>query len=94
MFGRVPFAFYVAHFLIHTLSVILGKLQGLSFRQMMTVFLFYPKGYGVGLPDVYLAWMRCMENSNGRWVLSARAANEQPGAQHSPANSTATSQGA
>jgi uncharacterized membrane protein len=58
MFGRVPFAFYVAHFfLIHTLSVILGRLQGFSSRQSMTVFLFYPKGYGVGLTGVYIAWM-------------------------------------
>jgi hypothetical protein len=39
MFGRVPFAFYVAHFyLIHTLSVVLGRLQGFRFGQMMTVF--------------------------------------------------------
>jgi len=58
MFGRVPFAFYVAHFyLIHTLSVILGMLQGFGFRQMMTGFLFYPKGYGVGLAGVYAVWI-------------------------------------
>jgi uncharacterized membrane protein len=58
MFGRVPFAFYVAHFfLIHTLSVLLGVIQGFSFRQMMTVFLFYPTGYGVGLTGVYIVWM-------------------------------------
>jgi len=57
MFGRVPFAFYVAHFyLIHLLSVILGGLQGFGARQMMTAFLFYPKGYGVGLTGVYVAW--------------------------------------
>ena len=31
MFGRVPFAFYVAHFfLIHTLSVLLGVIQGFT----------------------------------------------------------------
>jgi uncharacterized membrane protein len=58
MFGRVPFAFYVAHFfLIHTLSVVLGRLQGFSFRQMTTVFLFYPSGYGVSLIGVYAVWM-------------------------------------
>jgi hypothetical protein len=58
MFGRVPFAFYVAHFfLIHTLSLILGRLQGLQLQPMTTVFLFYPKGYGVSLPGVYAAWM-------------------------------------
>ena len=58
MFGRVPFAFYVAHvILIHALSVLLGLLQGFEARQLMTVFLFYPKGYGVGLAGVYAVWI-------------------------------------
>jgi uncharacterized membrane protein len=58
VFGRVPFAFYVAHVaLIHLLSVVLGVAQGFDVRQMMTVFLFYPKGYGVGLPGVYAVWV-------------------------------------
>jgi uncharacterized membrane protein len=57
MFGRVPFAFYVAHIiLIHILSVGLGVIQGFGVRQMMTLFLFYPKGYGVGLPGVFAVW--------------------------------------
>jgi len=76
MFGRVPFAFYVAHFyLIHTLSVILGRLQGFSFRQMMTVFLFYPKGYGVGLTGVYVAWMLVIAilYPYCRWVARVKA---------------------
>ena len=56
-FGRVPFAFYVAHVaLIHLLSVALGVLQGFDLRQMLTVFIFYPKGYGVDLPVVYAVW--------------------------------------
>jgi uncharacterized membrane protein len=56
-FGRVPFAFYVAHvFLVHLLSVFLGVIQGFSIHRMMTDFLFYPKGYGVGLPGVYAVW--------------------------------------
>jgi len=56
-FGRVPFAFYVAHFiLLHILTVLLGVLQGFEWRQMMTAFLFYPKGYGVGLVGVYCVW--------------------------------------
>jgi len=56
-FGRVPFAFYVAHVaLIHTLSVLLGMAQGFSLGQMMTIFLFYPAGYGISLPGVYAAW--------------------------------------
>ena len=76
MFGRVPFAFYVAHFfLIHTLSVILGRLQGFSFRQMMTVFLFYPKGYGVGLTGVYVVWMLVIAilYPYCRWVAAVKA---------------------
>jgi len=57
-FGRVPFAFYVTHvFLIHVLSILLGLVQGFHARQLMTVFFYYPKGYGVGLPGVYAIWV-------------------------------------
>ena len=76
MFGRVPFAFYVAHFfLIHTLSVLLGVLQGFDARQLMTVFFFYPKGYGVGLPGVYAVWMLVIALLYPfcRWVASVKA---------------------
>jgi uncharacterized membrane protein len=76
MFGRVPFAFYVAHFfLIHVLSVILGMLQGFSFHQMMTAFLFYPNGYGVGLAGVYVAWMLVIAilYPYCRWVAGVKA---------------------
>jgi len=56
-FGRVPFAFYVAHFfLLHLLSVLLGVMQGFSAQQMMTFPLFYPQGYGVTLIGVYAVW--------------------------------------
>ena len=58
VFGRVPFAFYVTHvLLIHTLSVVLGVIQGFRVRQMLTLFFFYPRGYGVGLPSVYTVWL-------------------------------------
>ena len=57
-FGRAPFAFYVAHILvIHLLSMALGVAQGFEAREFVTVFFFYPKGYGVGLPGVYLLWL-------------------------------------
>jgi uncharacterized membrane protein len=57
MFGRVPFAFYLAHFLlIHLLSVGLGLMQGFTLAQMMTNYRFYPKGYGLALPGVYAVW--------------------------------------
>jgi uncharacterized membrane protein len=56
-FGRVPFAFYVAHvILIHTLSVVLGVAQGFRASEFMTLFLFYPPGYGVSLFGVYVVW--------------------------------------
>jgi uncharacterized membrane protein len=57
VFGRVPFAFYVAHlYLIHSLSVVLGVIQGFSVHQMRSLSSFYPKGYGVGLLEVYVVW--------------------------------------
>jgi uncharacterized membrane protein len=57
MFGRVPFAFYVAHvLLIHVLSMCLGMIQGFTFQQMKTAYRFYPKGYGIPLPGVYAVW--------------------------------------
>ena len=55
--GRVPFAFYIAHFvLIHLASIALGLLQGFSLRQMSTLFFFYPQGYGLSLAGVYVVW--------------------------------------
>ena len=58
VFGRVPFAFYVAHlYLIHTLAVAFGVIQGFDARQFLTFSFFFPKGYGVGLPGVYLVWL-------------------------------------
>src|SRR5262249_51821618 len=56
-FGRVPFAYYVAHiFLIHVIALVLGVAQGFAARQLTTAFLFFPKGYGVGLAGVYAIW--------------------------------------
>jgi uncharacterized membrane protein len=76
IFGRVPFAFYVAHVaLIHTLSVLLGIAQGFRPGQMMTIFLFYPSGYGVPLPAVYVAWaiVIAMLYPCCRWMASLKA---------------------
>jgi uncharacterized membrane protein len=57
MFGRVPFAFYVAHFyLLHLMSIALGVAQGFTVAQLATFPVFYPKGYGVSLPWVYAGW--------------------------------------
>ena len=76
MFGRVPFAFYVAHFfLIHLLSVFLGVIQGFTVHQMMTTYRFYPKGYGIGLPWVYAVWALVvfLLYPFCRWVASVKA---------------------
>jgi hypothetical protein len=57
-YGRAPFAFYVPHFyVIHLLSIALGLWQGFALNQLLTVFLFYPPGYGVPLPAVYVVWV-------------------------------------
>jgi uncharacterized membrane protein len=57
MFGRVPFAFYVAHFyLLHLMSVLLGVGQGFDASQLATFPVFYPQGYGVSLGWVYVGW--------------------------------------
>ena len=58
IYGRVPFAFYVAHFyLIHLLSVLPGLAQGFTLQQMCTIMLFYPKSFGINLAGVYLVWL-------------------------------------
>ncbi len=58
VFGRAPFAFYVAHlYVIHALAVGFGVLRGFDARQFLTFSFFFPEGYGVGLPGVYLVWL-------------------------------------
>ncbi len=76
MFGRVPFAFYIAHvFLIHVLSVALGVAQGFDPSQMFTAFLFYPQGYGLPLWGVYAVWalVIALLYPFCRWVDSVKA---------------------
>jgi uncharacterized membrane protein len=75
-FGRVPFAFYVPHFLlIHLIAVLVGVAQGFNARQFFTVFFFFPKGYGVGLPGVYALWavVVVILYPLCRWVASVKA---------------------
>jgi uncharacterized membrane protein len=74
--GRVPFAFYVAHiYLIHLLSIALGMAQGFALPQFLNVFIFYPPGYGVQLPGVYLGWVVVVVALYPfcRWVASVKA---------------------
>jgi uncharacterized membrane protein len=78
MFGRVPFAFYVAHFyLLHALSVLLGVMQGFSADQLMTFPPFYPQGYGLPLWGVYLVWagVIALLYPFCRWVAGVKARN-------------------
>lgn len=75
-YGRAPFAFYVAHFyLIHALAVGLGVLQGFQASQMLTLMLFFPKGYGLPLPAVYLVWFAVVASLYPlcRWVSDVKA---------------------
>jgi uncharacterized membrane protein len=75
-FGRAPFAFYVPHFLlIHVMAVLLGMAQGFDARQFFTIFFFFPKGYGVGLPGVYALWavVVIVLYPFCRWVVAVKA---------------------
>ena len=75
-FGRAPFAFYISHiYLIHFLSMALGLVQGFEIRQFTTFFFFYPQGYGVGLPGVYLGWLIAVATLYPlcKWVAAIKA---------------------
>jgi len=75
-FGRVPFAFYVPHFLlIHVIAILLAMAQGFDGRQFFTFPLFFPKGYGVGLPGVYALWAVVVITLYPfcRWVAAVKA---------------------
>jgi uncharacterized membrane protein len=75
-YGRAPFAFYVAHFyLIHALAVGVGVLQGFQASQMTTIMLFFPEGYGVSLPVVYVIWIAVVASLYPlcRWVSDVKA---------------------
>ena len=76
MFGRVPFAFYVAHvLLIHIIGVLIGVIQGFQARQLMTLFFYYPKGFGISLPAVYGVWLLVIATLYPlcRWVAGVKA---------------------
>jgi len=75
-FGRVPFAFYVAHlYLLHLLAVGLGVLQGFDARQFFAASPAFPPGYGVPLPAVYLVWAAVVALLYPlcRWVCAVKA---------------------
>ncbi len=58
MYGRVPFAFYVVHwYLLHTVCVLLGVIQGLPAAALRDVPGTFPAEYGLPLWGVYLVWV-------------------------------------
>ena len=76
VFGRAPFAFYVAHlYFIHTLAVAFGVVQGFDAREFVTYSFFFPKGYGVGLPGVYVVWLLVVATLYPlcKWVSAVKA---------------------
>ena len=76
VFGRAPFAFYVAHlYLIHTFAVAFGVIQGFDAREFLTYSFFFPKGYGVGLPGTYAVWLLvvAMLYPLCKWVAAVKA---------------------
>jgi len=75
-FGRAPLAFYIAHlYLIHAVAMLLGMSQGFAAHEFLTHYRFFPAGYGVGLPGVYLLWLAVvlMLYPLCRWVADVKA---------------------
>jgi len=57
-FGRVPFFFYVTHlYLIHAIAVAAGVAQAFPASSLMVLHGYGPKGFGFGLPMIYLVWL-------------------------------------
>ncbi|HTU66482.1 MAG TPA: heparan-alpha-glucosaminide N-acetyltransferase domain-containing protein [Steroidobacteraceae bacterium] len=76
LLGRVPFAFYVAHFyLIHALAVMLGAWQGFPAADFFDMYYFFPKGYGLPLWGVYVVWalVIALLYPWARWVAGVKA---------------------
>jgi hypothetical protein len=55
--------------------VALGVAQGFGAEQLMTIMFFFPEGYGIGLPGVYLVWLVVVVLLYPlcRWVASIKA---------------------
>lgn len=76
LFGRAPLAFYIAHlYLIHFIALLLGCAQGFAAHQFLTHYRFFPSGFGVDLPGVYLIWIAVvvMLYPLCRWVTAVKA---------------------
>lgn len=57
IFGRVPFFYYALHLaLLHLAAVAVGLAQGFEAPQFIGPFWKFPKGFGLSLGWVYVAW--------------------------------------
>jgi uncharacterized membrane protein len=57
-FGRVPLFAYVVHLgILHLLAGLTALAMGFGTTVLTELFLFFPKGWGVGLGSVYVAWL-------------------------------------
>jgi uncharacterized membrane protein len=80
-FGRVPFFFYLVHvYVIHTMTVAAGWLQGFPASAMLDLFLFLPKEFGFSLPVIYLLWVGLvlLMYPLCRWFASVKANHRHP----------------
>lgn len=80
-FGRVPFFFYVVHvYVIHTVTVGAGWLQGFPVSAMLDFCLFLPKEFGYSLPVIYLLWAALVlaMYPGCRWFASVKANHRHP----------------
>jgi uncharacterized membrane protein len=75
-FGRAPLAFYIAHlYLIHAVAVLVGVAQGFTAEQLLTIYRFFPEGYGLSLLGVYVIWIAVVVTLYPlcRWVAALKA---------------------
>jgi len=85
-FGRVPFFYYVLHiFLIHVLVILFAAIKhgtvAFLFQTSLTDFPANPpKGYGYGLPVVYLVWIAVVLvlAPACRWFANLKARRRDP----------------
>ncbi|NVJ51559.1 MAG: DUF1624 domain-containing protein [Gammaproteobacteria bacterium] len=75
-FGKAPFAIYIAHLaVIHSLSIVLGMIQGFEAQQFLTMYFLFPEGFGVSLFGVYGFWLGIMAALYplAKWVSRVKA---------------------
>jgi len=57
-FGRAPLFFYILHlYVIHSLAVLTGWLQGYNPRDFLVLYTRLPESYGFSLPMLYVWWV-------------------------------------